>query len=179
MSSSTPGMGGVSSPAIRQMLQRILKPHCFRGLSVMDVAGLQTDSRGNVIASVISDGVTIAGGMNGVPISGMGGPAGLGTLIVVTKAFGASPFAAALSPQAGTVFRCSAGAGADFVFNLPAATGSGQWCVIKKMDANAHNIAVTPNGGDTIDGANAAVNVAVQNDALWLCDTVAGAWDSL
>ena len=75
-----------------------------------------------------------------------------------------------------TIFPCSASAGADFVFNLPAATGTGHVAVIKKMDPNAHNIAVTPNGTDTIDGVNAAVDVSIQYDTVTVCDYALGAW---
>lgn len=75
-----------------------------------------------------------------------------------------------------SIFLCSSSAGADFVFNLPAATGTGNVAVVKKMDANAHNVAVTPNGTDTIDGVNAAVNISVQYDTITVCDSGTGAW---
>jgi len=68
-------------------------------------------------------------------------------------------------------------AGADFIFNLPVATGTGDALIVKKVDANAHNIAVTPNGTNTIDGVNAAVNLTTQwVPVLRLIDSTAGAW---
>ena len=70
----------------------------------------------------------------------------------------------------------AAAAGADFVLNLPAASGGGNIVVVKKNDANAHNIAITPSGTDTIDGVNAAVNISLQNDALRLIDSGVGTW---
>ena len=75
-----------------------------------------------------------------------------------------------------TLFQCSSSAGADFVFNLPVASGSGSVGVIVKIDSNAHNIAVTPNGTDTINGVNAAVNVSVQWDSVTIVDVGSGAW---
>src|SRR5216684_1560096 len=95
---------------------------------------------------------------------------------LITLAFAASPYAAALSATQITLYMASSSAGADFIFNLPVATGSGNAAIIKKMDANAHNIAVTPNGTNTIDGVNAAVNVSLQYDILRLIDSGTGAW---
>jgi hypothetical protein len=85
-----------------------------------------------------------------------------------------SPYAIAAGLN--TFLMASASAGADFVAVLPAATGSGNLVVIKKMDANAHNIAITPTGADTIDGVNAAVNITLQYDALRLIDAGVGVW---
>ncbi len=50
--------------------------------------------------------------------------------------------------------------------------------VIKKMDANAHNVVVGPDGADTIDGVNSAVNstITIQNDTIKLVDFAAGVW---
>lgn len=74
----------------------------------------------------------------------------------------------------------SAGAGADTVVDLPAAVGSIQGTsralIIIKMDANAHNVAVTPAGADTINGVAAAVNLASQYDVVRLVDAAAGMW---
>ena len=58
------------------------------------------------------------------------------------------------------------------------AAGSGNVAIIKKIDANAHNIAVTPNGSDTIDGVNAAVDIAIQWSVLRVVDAASGAWDA-
>jgi hypothetical protein len=74
------------------------------------------------------------------------------------------------------LYLANASVAAPFVFNLPAATGSGLVIVIKKMDSNAQNIAVTPNGTDTIDGVNAAVNITIQYDDITVCDIGTGAW---
>ena len=123
---------------------------------------------------VFTDGVTIGGDGNGTPLFSFV----LSSFLVVTNAFAASPYSATLEEQQVTYFRCSSSAGADFVFDLPAATGSGNVAVIKKSDANAHNIAVTPNGSDTIDGVNAVANISIQYSVLRLVDVTTGAWET-
>jgi hypothetical protein len=96
-------------------------------------------------------------------------------LAVVTVTNAQSPYAAAA--MVGTVlFLVAAGVAADTVFDLPPATGSLGIFIVKKSDANARNIAITPNGTDTIDGVNAAVNISVQNDGIELVDAATGAW---
>jgi hypothetical protein len=92
--------------------------------------------------------------------------------IVVTVSAALSPYTVGNTDE---FIAASAGAAAATVIDLPAATASGRAIVIKKMDANAFNITVTPAGTDTIDG-NAVVNIAIQNDALRLVDLAAGAW---
>lgn len=72
----------------------------------------------------------------------------------------------------------SAGASADTIVNLPAATGSFREIEISKRDANAHNIAVTPNGSDTINGSAGASNITVQFDTLRLRDIAIGEWSA-
>lgn len=124
-------------------------------------------------AAALTDGVTIGGDGETTAIFLI---IKTGEMIVIPLAFAASPYSAVLNAYQMTLYLASSDAGADFVFNLPAATGSGQIAVVKKMDANAHNIAITPNGTDTIDGVNAAVNIALQYDALRLVDSAAGAW---
>ncbi len=89
-----------------------------------------------------------------------------------------SPYTIATSQN--VFLDASASAGADFIANLPHATGSGFIVVVKKTDANAHNVAITPDpirGTDTIDGLNAARNLANQYDAHALIDVAAGKWD--
>lgn len=75
-----------------------------------------------------------------------------------------------------TVYLASAGSSANFIFNLPAAIGSGNIGIIKKMDSNPYAIAITPNGSDTIDGVNAAVLVTIQYDAVRIVDAETGVW---
>ena len=101
------------------------------------------------------------------------------TFRIINLPFVDSPYSAVLTTQA-TLYRASASAGADFLFTLPPATGSGELAVIKKMDANAHNIVVGPNGTDTIDGANSAANstITIQYDDVRLVDSGAGTWDT-
>lgn len=70
----------------------------------------------------------------------------------------------------------SATAGAAWIGNLPPAIGSLDMIIVKKMDANAHNVAVTPNGSDVIDGVNAALDITVQYDNVRLIDYASGAW---
>lgn len=70
----------------------------------------------------------------------------------------------------------SAGAGADTILVLPKATGSTNLVIVKKMDANAHNIVVNPTGKDTIDGTNAADTITAQFNFVRYLDYLAGAW---
>ena len=127
-----------------------------------------------------TDGVTMQG--NGVdqPLavadSIASGAAFGGSLGVVPLAFGFSPYSAVLSSAQAKLFMCSADPGADFILNLPPAVGSGNVAVVEKADANAHNIAVTPNGTDTINGVNAPVNLASQFNTVRLVDVIAGQW---
>jgi hypothetical protein len=101
-----------------------------------------------------------------------------GTPILVTLAIGASPYTASLDPLKFTFYFVSASAGSDFTFTLPAATGSAAVAIVKKMDANAHNIVIGPTGADTIDGVNNATlsTITLQYDALRLIDGAAGAY---
>ena len=127
-----------------------------------------------VTQSVTVDGFTITGDGNSSPLTGTV----LASFVITTNAFGASPYTATLTQLRTSYYRCSSSVGADFVFNLPAATGSGDIAIIKKLDSNAHNIAVTPNGSDTIDGVNAVSNISIQYSTLQLVDAASGAWDS-
>ena len=70
----------------------------------------------------------------------------------------------------------SSSAGADFVANLPAATGSGNVLTIKRLDATAHTVTITPNGTDTIDGVNASDFLSRQYVAINYIDFAVGQW---
>lgn len=91
---------------------------------------------------------------------------------VVTVAATASPYTAAATDE---FIAASASSAAATVIDLPAATGSGRTICVKKMDANAQNIAVTPNGSDKIDGAS-VYNLTAQYDVARLADIGAGVW---
>jgi hypothetical protein len=118
---------------------------------------------------VFTDGVTIGGNGNGTPI-----------FLIEPLAY--SVRSTSTTPDAVTAtdvfIFASATAGADIIENLPAATGSGRILIFKKMDANAHNVVITPNGTDTIDGVNNATlsTLTIQYDALRLVDAASGAW---
>jgi hypothetical protein len=123
-------------------------------------------------------GATGASGPAGATgATGPTGPAGGGAsalvLVVVTNAM--SPYTAAAVTQS-TFYLVAAGVAADTIFNLPVAAGSLIPIIVKKTDANAFNVVVTPNGTDTIDGVNAVQTITVQGDGLDLTDTGAGAW---
>lgn len=93
---------------------------------------------------------------------------------LVTVANAASPYL--VGAQGDQFIAAAAGAGADTVVNLPSAIGAGNRVIVKKTDANPHNISVVPNGTDTIDGVNAAVNISSQWGVLRLIDAAAGGW---
>lgn len=78
--------------------------------------------------------------------------------------------------MATVLFLCSAGTAAPFVFNLPPATGSANVAIIKKVDSNAQNVNVVPNGTDTIDGVNATVSISSRNAFIQLADAATGQW---
>lgn len=67
-------------------------------------------------------------------------------------------------------------AGGNVVHNLPATTGNGRLVSIKKVDATANTVTITPNGADTIDGAATYV-LNAQYQFVQLIDAAAGAWD--
>lgn len=70
----------------------------------------------------------------------------------------------------------SAGANADTVVNLPAATGSGRPLDVKKVDANPYSIAVTPAGTDTVDDASGPFEILAQYGAYTMLDYSVGKW---
>lgn len=63
--------------------------------------------------------------------------------------------------------------------NLPAATGSGNSFIWKKIDSTANgcalNVAASP-GADLIDG-QASLTISVQYGSIQVQDVVAGIWD--
>jgi hypothetical protein len=73
-------------------------------------------------------------------------------------------------------FAAAASAGHPYLAQLPAATGSGKWLVVVKIDANAHDVVVIPNGTDTINGVNSADNLVNQWDVGRYTDAASGAW---
>ncbi len=60
MSAGVP-FGGISVPAIRQLLARYLKPWCFTDIEFTDIAGAQTTDSGDLYGAVFTDGTTISG----------------------------------------------------------------------------------------------------------------------
>jgi hypothetical protein len=87
-----------------------------------------------------------------------------------------SPANAILQAPGTTFFQASASSSAPFILNLPPAIGSMKVITIKKLDANAQNVSLVPNGDDTIEGSNSPLNISVQGDVISLHDTAIGAW---
>ena len=54
-------LGGITAPALRQLLQRYLKPWCFTDIDPSDIVGVVTNDKGDIVASVNVDGTTIGG----------------------------------------------------------------------------------------------------------------------
>lgn len=93
------------------------------------------------------------------------------TLTVITNA--SSPYAvAAMGNQ---FIAASAGVASDTIIDLFAAQGTGDLVTIKKIDANAFNIVVTPNGTDTIDGQTTDT-LTQQWESRTYLDYSAGKW---
>lgn len=167
------GTGGVSTVEFAALSKQVANLTTVSGSDTVN-GGTGNPAPTPATQTVTVDDFTITGDGNSDPLTGTV----LAAFVVTTLAFGASPYTATLTPLRTNEYRCSASSGADFVFNLPAATGSGNVAIIKKIDANAHNIAVTPNGSDTIDGVNAAVDIAIQWSVLRVVDAASGAWDT-
>lgn len=76
----------------------------------------------------------------------------------------------------GELVRCDPSGGA-FAVNLPAsaAGNAGRSIEVKNVTASANNITITPNGGNTIDGAATLVIAAARGKAV-LRDNGAGDW---
>lgn len=184
-----PAKARAPAPAVPAFEVPLVPPETGGGTSIPPTSGDQLvgDVNGLLDSNVVS-GIqtipilkptvngTVATYVASVPDIEWKTPSNAAVFLVVTLPFASSPYSATLSPSQITLYLANSSAGADFIFNLPAATGSGEAAIIKKMDANAHNIAVTPNGADTIDTVNAAVNVTTQFAVLRVIDSAAGAW---
>jgi len=92
----------------------------------------------------------------------------------IDVAFASSPYA--IPPGANLMMTGNSDVAADFVFDLPAATGSGYQIIVAKGDANAHAVIAHPSGSDTINGLNADVAVNDQYDDVRLVDKASGVW---
>lgn len=99
----------------------------------------------------------------------------ISTIANYDEPFTASPFT--IPVFSGWLFLdAAAGPGADFIANLPPATGTQDIVVVKKMDANPHNIAIRPNGTDTIDDLNAPFMILDQYYSYGFRDAALGKW---
>lgn len=91
---------------------------------------------------------------------------------IVTKVAGDSPY----TPLA-TDFHIRGNAvGGAIIVTIPDATGSGRILVVKKVDASANTISLTPAGGSLIDGAATQV-IATQYSSIAIIDVSADVWD--
>lgn len=146
------------------------------GLGLLDTGsgGAITISNTGVLAILAGAGITIGGAPSNPSVSATT-PTSRALFTPQVKTIADSPYTIATAQN--VFLDASSSAGADFIANLPAASGSGFIVVVKKTDANAHNIAITPNGTDTIDGLNSARNLANQYDAHALIDVATGKWD--
>lgn len=153
-------------------------------LSRGDGAVVQNNTLSSTNAQILID---IIGSVNGniasYPITNTGLTVGFFLPLTLTnisgaafytknKAFADTPYT--LLSEDGYV-RWNA-AGGNVVHNLPATTGNGRLVSIKKVDATANTVTITPNGADTIDGAATYV-LNAQYQFVQLIDAAAGAWD--
>lgn len=106
-----------------------------------------------------------------IQLSSGSGPSGLALLIPVVTS--ASPYSVPVSQN--TAIYASASLGADFTANLPPATGSGFIYILKKMDANAHNVIFDADGADLIDGLG-TYTLTTQYAAVWVQDIASLTW---
>lgn len=84
MSGGTPA--GVSVRAFRKIMEQVLKPYCFRDITVADIAGQSTDKNGTAMGSVMTDGSSIGGNGTSIsPLSVMGGGSGFASAELVTN----------------------------------------------------------------------------------------------
>jgi hypothetical protein len=87
----------------------------------------------------------------------------------------ASPYT--LAAPFNSPFLVTTGASA-FVFNLPAATGSGFQVEIKKVDSGAGAVQIAPNGSDVIDAAgNNSIYLGYRWQGVRLTDVAANVWE--
>jgi len=66
--SASGGPTGINATAFRAWLTTWLKPWCFADIEFGDISGAQTNGDGDLIASVLTDGVTIGGDGLNVPL---------------------------------------------------------------------------------------------------------------
>jgi hypothetical protein len=116
-----------------------------------------------------------AGPQGAIGPQGPAGSSGTGRT-VITLTTGQTPYTVA-PLTADLWLRVPTPAGADFIVNFPAAIGSGFKVSIKRIDNGAHFVQATPNGTDTIDGANSAAIMTRGYMELDFLDGAAGAWD--
>lgn len=143
------------------------------GIAVTPVTGGSQISNTGALSLLAGSGITVSTPTGNITVSATA-PSALRLFVPSVQPFVSSPYAIPASQN--TFLAASADAGADFIADLPAATGAGITVVVKKMDANPHNIAVTPNGSDTIDGVNAADNIGTQYNSNSYFDLAAGQW---
>jgi hypothetical protein len=91
---------------------------------------------------------------------------------VTTVASSQTPFSVAWNDF---FIEASAGAASSTVVQLPPALGTGRIITVKKIDANAQNVAITAAGSDTIDGAS-PYNLSSQYSFARLIDKDTGLW---
>src|SRR5229473_7440230 len=120
----TPGIGGGTSVPPAAGTQ--LGGDVTGTLDQTVVGGVQTVS---ILAPTV-DG-TVATFVSAVPDIEWKSLVSAAQFRVITLAFAASPYAAVLSATQITLYMASSSAGADFIFNLPVATGSGNAAIIK------------------------------------------------
>ena len=89
---------------------------------------------------------------------------------------GATPYTLA-APYPYNPYLISTGA-SNFVFNLPAATGSGLMIDIKKVDSGAGLVQIAPNGSNVIDRlGNVSLYLGYQYQGVRLTDIASGYWE--
>jgi hypothetical protein len=170
MSNGVP-FGGITAPAIRQLLERYLKPWCFQDISPEDIVGVTTNSDGDIMGAVQTDGVTIQGD-------------GLNTDIALIEPVKYATREVSVSPdpvQDTDVFLVATVAGADLIENLPPslgpdAAGRTRILIFIRTDATAFHWTLVPDGTDTIDGVNADVNIDGPYNTMRLISRAPGAW---
>lgn len=147
----------------------IINPAAIPTPSASTLGGVQSvaASPGEFINAISTTGVP---SQSGVTYSEVNGP-----LVYPTKsvANSASPYSVGTTD---VILAVSAGASSATVIDLPAATTIGRALVVKKVDANAQNVAVTPAGSDSIDGTAAVYNISTQYAVVSLVVTVSGQW---
>jgi hypothetical protein len=62
------GPTGINATALRQWLQTWLKPWAFSDIEFGDIVGAQTNDNGDLVVTVLVDGITIGGDGAGTPL---------------------------------------------------------------------------------------------------------------